>query len=78
MRISKKVREEAARLLSMAACNQLTLGAAADESGASDVAVEVARLAFYDFSVPCMSDWWQTYAAAEQIVRTGWSPGDEP
>lgn len=74
MKISEKLRNEAATLLSIAACTQITIRKAAEEWGAGEDASTLARLAFYDDSVRCQSPIWATYAAAEQLLRTGWSP----
>lgn len=74
MKITKKVREEAALLLSVAACTPANIASAATAMGASESARELAHDAFYDRSVPFLDPWHATYAAAEQLLRSGWSP----
>lgn len=74
MKISDKTREEAAVLLSMAACNHCPVQVAAVDCGATRSAYALALRAYYDDSVPCQFPSHATYAAAEQLLRTGWSP----
>lgn len=80
MKISKKVREEAAMLLSMVSCG-------GGEIGLEDVGRQTGMRKSESFNLAwaalmsspeCDEFWPFEYLEAEMMVRTGWSPGDEP
>lgn len=80
-RISKRVREEAALLCSIAASTDILVTQAAGFIGASDDAVALAYDAwsrsFWNTDHLRGLDWCEDWAEAESLLRCGWLPGDE-
>jgi len=75
MKISKRTREQAALLCSMAACAEVaSLIGASDRAGISPLS-RVFTLAWNAYmESPAASQPRATYAEAESLLRTGWSP----
>ena len=85
MKISKRVREEAARLCSILACNaaartrETWCWSTVNAREATGVSRRVASVAHYAWAEAVLTAWpaadaFVRYAEAEALLRTGWTP----